>query len=174
MTPKLNLSSSYNLCVLPEQWRLQKPHGYFTPSCVWDISMRSVGPASEWLRYSGNESERVSVRTWYRFVCIYTWMNFYTGSFNCDIAYIYGTNRRCLSSPASVRGTLAVEWNYHANWHYAPVADCQSLVVRVMCKTCGRTLAGNFSEIRYMNDCKKEVEVAVGIRPPRLKIQNGT
>jgi len=33
-------------------------------------------------------------------------MNFYAGSFNCDIAHIYGANRRCLSSPLNARGAF--------------------------------------------------------------------
>ena len=52
-----------------------------------------------YLHESGCESKRVSVRTWYRFVCIYTWIYFNEDIFNFDIAHIYGSNRRCLSSP---------------------------------------------------------------------------
>jgi len=33
---------------------------------------------------------------------------------NFDIAHIYGTNRRCLSSPAKKRGFFAVERSTHS------------------------------------------------------------
>ena len=37
-------------------------------------------------------------------------MNFYAGSFNCDIAHIYGANRRCLSSPEKARGAFSEQY----------------------------------------------------------------
>ena len=69
--------------------RIPESHGYFTPSCVWDISMRSVASASEWLRYSGCESKRVSVWTWYRFVCIYTFIGFNEGLWLRHCIYLW-------------------------------------------------------------------------------------
>ena len=44
---------------------------YSTQLDVWDVYPVSITPACVWLRESGSESKRVSVRTWYCFFCKY-------------------------------------------------------------------------------------------------------
>jgi len=60
-----------HLGCLRERRRHTESRVYSTDGSVWDVYFHCIASASVKLRYSGCESERASVRTWYCFVCKY-------------------------------------------------------------------------------------------------------
>lgn len=65
-----------------------EPDVYITTITLSDMRLCDAARASEWLRYSWCESERVSVRTEYAFLSTYEWTPFNEVTFNFDTAHI--------------------------------------------------------------------------------------